>query len=165
MWFVRAAATVLLVRALRRTDPQHAAQEPVARWLIVPKTMVSVAGTECSKIGTGYTAFDLQGNACEAPGGSCLGNQIDALYKVRAAARVLRVSEAHRRGGGGWQADVAATTSGRTPEYFADAIAPQYTPIGLDSGTTALIFRTTAGQKSVVSMIFMASSISYTIFV
>lgn len=45
-------------------------------WLLVNREMVTFTGSECNKIGVGYTAFQTQGQRCNVPVNSCLENQI-----------------------------------------------------------------------------------------
>lgn len=48
-------------------------------WLLLNKNMVSLDGTECNKVGTGYQAFQFQASKCDMERGSCLKNQISSL--------------------------------------------------------------------------------------
>lgn len=45
-------------------------------WMLVYRDMVTYTGSECNKIGVGYTAFQTQGQRCNVPVNSCLSNQI-----------------------------------------------------------------------------------------
>ncbi|KAK9799370.1 hypothetical protein WJX73_004741 [Symbiochloris irregularis] len=48
-------------------------------WMMIPQSQVSLDGSTCNKVGTSYTAFETQPNACSQPVGSCLANQIADL--------------------------------------------------------------------------------------
>ena len=52
----------------------------LAQTLIVERERFGFSGSECNKIGVGYTAFSSQGSRCSQPLGSCLGNQVSDLY-------------------------------------------------------------------------------------
>ncbi len=67
-------------------------------WMFIPKEAVTLDGSECNKIGVGYTAFKHEPGklifyqsilrkiqnkkgSCEKPIGSCLKNQLDYFYQ------------------------------------------------------------------------------------
>jgi len=62
------------------------------KFLVVDRMQVSLDGTECDKVGVGFTAFRSQGNACKMPAGTCLSRQPGQLY----AADVARVAAGQR---------------------------------------------------------------------
>ena len=49
------------------------------KWLLVDKSMVTLDGSECDKIGTSFSAFRFQSSGCSRVVGSCLNNQIGQL--------------------------------------------------------------------------------------
>lgn len=53
-----------------------------SNWLLVDRQMVTIDGSECNKIGVGYSAFQNQANKCQQRAGSCTGNQISTLIAV-----------------------------------------------------------------------------------
>lgn len=50
-----------------------------AEWMVVRRSLVTLDGTECNKIGVSYEAFAAQGNACNLQSGSCLNSQLEDL--------------------------------------------------------------------------------------
>ena len=67
-----------------------------SEWLVVDKSLVSLDGRDCDRVGTSYSAFRSQPNACASTAESCLRNQI----------RDLRAS------------DAARVSQGMTPRYL-----------------------------------------------
>lgn len=59
-------------------DPNAALSDNLEDWMIVPPYMVTLDGSECDKIGVGYSAFRLHGigGGCGFVYGSCLQNQL-----------------------------------------------------------------------------------------
>lgn len=55
-------------------------------WMIVDKSMVSVDGRTCDRVGTSYAAFRGQAAACASRPGTCLANQLADLAAADAAA-------------------------------------------------------------------------------
>ncbi|EFC41606.1 predicted protein [Naegleria gruberi] len=50
-----------------------------ANWMFIDKSMVTLSGSECDKIGVSYAQFRNQPNACSRPALTCLANQIEDL--------------------------------------------------------------------------------------
>jgi hypothetical protein len=50
-------------------------------WLLVDQNLVSQSGTDCDRIGTGFSAFRNQGSPCQRELGTCLRGQILDLWK------------------------------------------------------------------------------------
>ncbi|KAL9655103.1 hypothetical protein ABK040_008884 [Willaertia magna] len=48
-------------------------------WMLIDKSMVTLGGTECNKIGVSYNQFRNQPNACSQLPLACLANQIEDL--------------------------------------------------------------------------------------
>ena len=69
----------LTSKFLLRPRVPTAESTPSANWLLVDRQMVTTDGSECNKIGVGYSAFQNQANKCQQRAGSCTGNQIMAL--------------------------------------------------------------------------------------
>lgn len=49
--------------------------------MFVQKEMVTTDGSQCNKIGVGYTAFRYESGKCEKLIGSCLLNQLEDIYQ------------------------------------------------------------------------------------
>ena len=50
------------------------------RWMLIDKIRFTLDGSECNKIGVGYSAFRHQTDRCDYEEGSCLKNQLSHLY-------------------------------------------------------------------------------------
>lgn len=57
-------------------SPNEILSSNLDMWMVIPPEKVSLSGTECDKVGVGYSAFRYQSNRCDQPIGSCLRNQI-----------------------------------------------------------------------------------------
>lgn len=70
----------------------------MVNWMFVEKTRFDLDGNTCNKIGVSYNAFQAESNKCANTVGSCLGNQLDAL----------------------WSQDVIKKLSGQTPSLLLE---------------------------------------------
>ncbi|EAR82880.2 male gamete fusion factor (macronuclear) [Tetrahymena thermophila SB210] len=61
------------------TDPR--VLQGISSWMFVDKTMFTLDGTQCNKIGVSYSGFRQQSSSCSQPVGSCLQNQLENLYQ------------------------------------------------------------------------------------
>lgn len=71
---------ILLIPTPQGASPQEVFNGDKSRWMLVDKGRFSFTGTECDKIGTGFTAFRTHPDKCQRPMGTCLANQISDLY-------------------------------------------------------------------------------------
>eukprot|EP00127_Corallochytrium_limacisporum_P005923 Clim_evm68s214 gene=Clim_evmTU68s214 len=63
-------------------DPNHRQRQDMPNsWLLVDKSMISLDGNECDKIGVGYSAFKYHNDACIRPDSTCLANQPTDLWE------------------------------------------------------------------------------------
>lgn len=65
--------------------PSYPLEDPIVKagskfWMFVDKSMVSVDGSECNKVGVNHRAFRNQGKACENRKMECLQNQLQDLH-------------------------------------------------------------------------------------
>ena len=74
-----------------------------SEWLVVDKSLVSLDGRDCDRVGTSFPAFRSQPSACASAAGSCLNNQIRDLRAADAArvAQGMRPRHLIGRWGGG----------------------------------------------------------------
>jgi hypothetical protein len=94
-----------------------------SQWLLVDKTLITLDGATCNKVGTSYEAFNTQGSACQSPRGTCLGGS---------PAQLLL-------------SDLGRMSSGLKPRYLLSAFTSPTAPSGItplprggDSGVQAL---------------------------
>eukprot|EP00892_Ulva_mutabilis_P000250 jgi/Ulvmu1/10225/UM060_0025.1 len=66
-----------------------------AEWMLLDRGMVTLDGSECNKIGVGFTAFRYQSEKCGRTIGSCLGNQLPALQEEDAARQAAGQQSQH----------------------------------------------------------------------
>jgi len=103
-------------------------------WMLLP---ITAFGSECDKIGVGWSSFRTQGNQCGMPAQTCLGKQIDDFY----------------------EADMEKLRMGIPPDYMLSDLHFGSLLIRDDYETT-LRFQTNRYQKTVVNMYISADAIS-----
>ena len=108
---------------------------PAARWMLLPMTAF---GSECNKIGVGWSSFRTQGDRCGMPAQSCLGQQIEDFYN----------------------ADMEKIAAGVPPDYMLTDLPFGKLLVGSE-WRTQLNFQTDRFQKSVVNMYISADSIAF----
>jgi hypothetical protein len=89
-------------------DPTVPLYNFLSDWMIIPRHMVTIDGSECNKIGVGYTAFRQHGlfGGCRVAQGSCLANQLfdyiqlDGLRVQHGLAPLYNISRYWGGGGG-----------------------------------------------------------------
>jgi hypothetical protein len=92
--------------------------EGASNYLLVDKTMVSLDGTQCDKIGTAYSAFRNQNRACTTPAGTCLSRQPDDLYKADMQSRAAGVKGRYFASNFG-NFDMVALAAAPSVHYFS----------------------------------------------
>ena len=116
------------------TDP--VVQAGMSAAMFIDKSLVTLDGTECNKIGVSYSAFRNQPNPCQQYVGSCLSNQLQTYY----------------------QSDLAAAAAGLPGRYLISNWGVfQVT----NSGQRSLVYLPRTTQNSVLVVTLNADSLVY----
>ena len=104
-----------------------------SEWLVVDKSLVSLDGRDCDRVGTSFSAFRSQPGACSSVAGSCLNNQIRDLRASDAArvAQGMRPRYLVGRWGGG--------QPGATQAFKRGGTGPLWLGLPLPSTSASLV--------------------------
>jgi len=123
-----------------------------SEWLVVDKSLVSLDGRDCDRVGTSYPAFRSQASACSSAQGACLHNQIRDLRASDAARVAQGLRPRHlvgRWGGGQPGAAQAFKRGGVGPLWFGlplPSTSASLVTLSVDAGSLRVVTNVARGK-------------------
>lgn len=146
-------AHMLFAPALPLTDERVRAG--ATEWILLPKTLVSLDGRECNKVGVSYEAFASQGNMCNLSPGSCLSSQLED-YRTADLSRMAAGKKAQYMATGYGNFDLEreanTTSTGKVSPYISYvAASPAATMVVLTVDADGLEYIVGVADGKIVS--------------